>query len=43
MKQHINDYGGIYAQIYGASLYNNECYNNKTGALYCDIKLIIQY
>ena len=36
MKQHINDYGGIYAQIYGASLYNNECYNNKTGALYCD-------
>ena len=36
MKQHISDYGGIYTQIYGSSLNNNECYNNKTGALYCD-------
>ena len=35
MKEHIKNYGGIDAGIYGASL-NSPCYNNKTGAIYCD-------
>lgn len=35
MKQYISNYGGLYAGIYGASLFN-ETYNNATGAIYCD-------
>ena len=36
MKEHIKNYGGIYAGIYGANLLDTSCYNNKTGAIYCD-------
>lgn len=36
IKEHIKNYGGICAQIYGASLKNDDCYNNDTGAIYCD-------
>ena len=36
MKEHIKNYGGIDAQIYGAHLSDTSCYNNKTGAIYCD-------
>jgi len=35
MKQYITNYGGIYAGVHGAQILS-ECYNNKTGALYCD-------
>ena len=34
MKQHISNYGGIYASIHGAGIVN-DCYNNQTGAIYC--------
>mgnify|MGYP004501572349 CR=1 FL=1 len=37
IKDHIKNYGGVDAGIYGASL-NNEAYNNETGALYCNDK-----
>ena len=36
IKEHIKNYGGVYFQFYGGSLNNNECYNNKTGAIYSD-------
>ncbi len=36
MKEHIKNYGGIDAGIYGASLSDSLCYNKKTGAIYCD-------
>ena len=36
MKEHIKNYGGIDATIYGANLSDTICYNNKTGAIYCD-------
>lgn len=37
MKEHIKSYGGIYDTIHTtSSLVNSECYNNKTGAIYCD-------
>lgn len=35
MKQHIVNYGSIEAGIHGASL-GGDCYNNDTGAIYCD-------
>lgn len=35
MKQYITNYGGIYAGIHGAGLYES-CYNNNTGAIYCN-------
>ena len=35
IKQHIQDYGAVFATIYGAQLTDNSCYNNETGALYC--------
>lgn len=35
MKSYITNYGGIAAQIYGASLLS-DYYNNQTGAIYCD-------
>ncbi len=34
MKEHISNYGGIYAGIHGASLVSDS-YNNLTGAIYC--------
>ncbi len=34
MKEHISNYGGIYAGIHGAKLLSDN-YNNKTGAIYC--------
>ena len=34
MKQHIVNYGGIYAGIHGAEL-SGDGYNNETGAIYC--------
>lgn len=36
MKEHIKNYGGIEAGIYGADVMDSKCYNNETGALYCD-------
>ncbi len=37
IKQHIKNYGSVYASIHGNSA-NAEvlCYNNKTGAIYCN-------
>lgn len=35
MKQHITNYGGIYAGVHGADILS-ECYNNETGAIYCN-------
>lgn len=34
MKEHIQNYGAIYAGLHGASLLS-DCYNNDTGAIYC--------
>ncbi len=34
IKEHIVNYGGIYAGIHGANLLGN-AYNNETGAIYC--------
>lgn len=34
MKQHISNYGSIYASVHGAGLLT-DCYNNQTGAIYC--------
>ncbi len=34
MKEHIVNYGGIYANVHGAELVGDS-YNNKTGAMYC--------
>ncbi len=34
MKSHISDYGGLYAGIYGANVFDSNYYNNTTGALY---------
>ena len=34
MKEHISNYGGIYAGISGASIFGDN-YNNETGAMYC--------
>lgn len=36
MKEHIKNYGGIDAGIHGASISDTTCYNNETGAIYCD-------
>ena len=36
MKQHIINYGGIYAGIHGANILGTDSYNNETGAIYCD-------
>ena len=35
MKEHIMNYGGIYANMYGPDLYGDVSYNNATGAIYC--------
>lgn len=39
MKQHITNYGGIYAGIYGASILSDN-YNNATGAIYCSNSIL---
>jgi len=36
MKEHIKNYGAIDAAIYGAAINDTRCYNNATGALYCN-------
>lgn len=36
MKEHIKNCGAIEVGIYGANLFSENCYNNKTGAIYCD-------
>lgn len=38
IKQHIQDYGSVYANIHGASSSTTAftCYNNETGAKYCN-------
>lgn len=37
VKEHIKNYGGVFASIYtSSSLLQSDCYNNKTGAIYCD-------
>ena len=35
IKEHIVNYGGVYAGIHGAKILG-DTYNNKTGAIYCD-------
>ncbi len=37
VKEHITNYGGVTANIYGATILS-EYYNNTTGAIYCDNK-----
>ena len=39
MKQAISTYGGIYAGIHGAQIMS-DAYNNETGAIYCDSKIM---
>ena len=34
MKEHITNYGGIFAGLHGAQLFSDN-YNNETGAIYC--------
>lgn len=41
IKQHIQNYGGIDTCIYGSNLFDTSCYNNETGAIYCNSS--IQY
>ena len=36
IKEYIKEYGGIAAQIHGDSIIGKDCYNNETGAIYCD-------
>ena len=38
IKNHIENYGSIFSQIYGSSFdaTSTDCYNNTTGALYCN-------
>ena len=38
MKEHIVNYGGIYASVHGADIFDNNNYNNATGAIYCKDK-----
>lgn len=42
IKQHIKNYGSVYAQIHGSSSNFSlfKCYNNDTGALYCSNKFL---
>lgn len=35
IKEHIVNYGGVYASIYGANMGASDYYNNETGAIYC--------
>lgn len=35
VKEHIQNYGSVYAGVHGASLFTGDCYNNDTGAIYC--------
>lgn len=35
VKEHIKNYGSVYAGVHGASLFTGDCYNNDTGAIYC--------
>lgn len=35
MKEHIVNYGGLYAGIHGATLFSGDNYNNATGSIYC--------
>ena len=39
IKEHITNYGGIYASIHGADLLSGSSYNNQTGAIYCESSL----
>lgn len=39
MKQHITNYGGIFAGVYGAQVISNN-YNNVTGAIYCSNSIL---
>ena len=36
IKEHIMNYGGVYANVHGPDLNGENTYNNKTGAVYCD-------
>lgn len=36
MKEHIINHGAIDSSIYGASISDTSCYNNETGAIYCN-------
>ena len=39
MKEYIKNYGAIEVGVHGSDLSNKDCYNNKTGAIYCDSNL----
>ena len=36
IKEHVMNYGGVYANVHGPNLNGENTYNNKTGAVYCD-------
>ena len=41
IKQHIQNYGSVYATLHGSSAnMNSKCYNNDTGAKYCNNEYI---
>lgn len=39
IKQHIVNYGGVYASVHGAAIFSNS-YNNETGAIYCTSEIL---
>lgn len=40
VKQHIQDYGAVYAAIHAGALSGINCYNNDTGAQYCNNSIL---
>lgn len=36
MKEHIVNYGGLYAGLHGATLFTGDSYNNETGSIFCN-------
>lgn len=40
IKEHIQNYGSVYAGVHGAKLFTGDCYNNDTGAIYCNNNML---
>lgn len=40
IKEHIQNYGAVFAGLHGANLFAQNCYNNDTGAIYCDNSIL---
>lgn len=36
IKEHIQNYGSLDASVHGANLFGESCYNNATGAIFCN-------